>query len=431
MKFHNELSTKVWENDDLKPEVKKKLNEIADAFIEFLEVDRDAIKDVVITGSMASYNYTQYSDVDLHLKVDYDKIHEDCPIVQGYLWQSKAMFNKNHDISIYGVPVEVYAESIDEDTVHNGLYSLWQEKWIDFPQKIKPTDNDSAVEAKFNEFKDAAENLNDSEEAEELINKLYEMRKAGLEEVGEFSTENLAFKKVRDAGILDKLKQMKKEKIDKQLSLESYNESKSEMKLIFELTDKKDKSFEEEIDIYKDEDGDFTCNVPKHTKLGKDQTLVGNTIQVLKDVIKKEFEKEGYKVKYKNIEYPIKNESIKENKTESKGIYKPSLILKAYKAQQKWLEGQEVGENEQAPQIQLFIIENDEIVGYNYINRKDVYTYQPEENEYYLDRTRDTGDVITDYNLEPAQKLVDTWNSFKTTKLKESLDILIQEALGE
>ena len=224
MKFHDNLCEKIFNGEELKPEVSEKLLEISDAFIEFLDIPAEAIKDVVITGSMVSYNYTQYSDIDLHLKVDYDKIHEDCPIVQGYLWQSKAMFNKNHDIKIYGIPVEVYAESVEEDTVHNGLYSLWQGKWIDFPEKIEPTDNDGAVEAKFNEFKDMADNINDSEEAEELIDKLYIMRKAGLEEVGEFSTENLAFKKVRDAGILERLKQMKKEKIDKELSLESYNE---------------------------------------------------------------------------------------------------------------------------------------------------------------------------------------------------------------
>ena len=227
MKFHDELNPKLWDkvddNYELKSEVADKLKEIADAFIEYLEVDEDAIKDVVITGSSASYNYTPHSDLDLHLKVDYDKVHEDCPIVQGYLWALKASFNKDHDISIYGVPVEVYAEPLDEDTVHNGLYSLWQGKWIDIPKKIPPTDNDSAVESKYKELAEAVDRIEDSEVAEELLDKIYNMRKAGLNEVGEFSTENLAFKKLRDNGYLDKLRQMKKEKIDKQLSLESYN----------------------------------------------------------------------------------------------------------------------------------------------------------------------------------------------------------------
>ena len=50
------------------------------------------------------------------------------------------------------------------------------------------------------------------------------MRKSGLAEVGEFSTENMAFKLLRNDGSIDKLKKLKKEKVDKQLSLESYNE---------------------------------------------------------------------------------------------------------------------------------------------------------------------------------------------------------------
>lgn len=229
MKFHDELNQKLFNKEELKPEVKEKLKEIAEAFIEYLEVNKDAIKDVVITGSSVSYNYTKYSDIDLHLKVDYDLIHEDCPIVEGYLWACKSTFNKDHDITIYGIPVEVYAESIEEDTVHNGLYSLWQDKWIDKPNKIPPTDNDSAVLSKYNELKEAADRIQDSEVASELIDKIYQMRKAGLQEAGEFSTENLAFKKLRDEGIIERLREMKKQKIDKELSLESYNESDNDL----------------------------------------------------------------------------------------------------------------------------------------------------------------------------------------------------------
>lgn len=228
MKFHDELNQKLFNKEELKPEVKEKLKEIAEAFIDYLEVNKDAIKDVVITGSSVSYNYTKYSDIDLHLKVDYDLIHEDCPIVEGYLWACKSTFNKDHDITIYGIPVEVYAESIEEDTVHNGLYSLWQDKWIDKPNKIPPTDNDSAVLSKYNELKEAADRIQDSEVASELIDKIYQMRKAGLQEAGEFSTENLAFKKLRDEGIIERLREMKKQKIDKELSLESYNEGLAE-----------------------------------------------------------------------------------------------------------------------------------------------------------------------------------------------------------
>lgn len=225
MKFHDELNQKLFNGEELKPEVKDKLNEIANAFIEFIEVPDEAIADIVLTGSMMSYNYTKFSDIDLHLIVDFEKVHEDCPIVEGYLLSKKSEFNKNHDIFIYGIPVEVYAEDISNNNVHNGLYSLKQDKWLDYPHKIEPTDNDAAVEAKYNEFKDLAEIIDDSEEASALIKKIREMRKSGLEEGGEFSTENLTFKKLRDNGIIGKLMEIKKKEIDKQLSLESYNEA--------------------------------------------------------------------------------------------------------------------------------------------------------------------------------------------------------------
>ena len=222
--YHDELNPKLWDNMKLKPEVDDKLKEIAKAFIDYLDINNDAIEDIVITGSSAGYNYTPYSDLDLHLVVDYDKVHENCPIVEGFLWSMKAQFNKDHDISIYGIPVELYAEKAGQGTVHNGLYSISQNRWLDKPKKIVPPDNDAAVEAKYNELKEAAEKIEDSEVAKELLDKIYTMRKAGLAQGGELSTENLAFKKLRNDGTIEKLKQMEKEQIDKELSLEDFSE---------------------------------------------------------------------------------------------------------------------------------------------------------------------------------------------------------------
>ena len=230
MKFHDTLNDKIWDlnTEDLIPEVKEKLEEIAEAFIEFLEIPTDAVLNKVITGSSASYNYNEFSDLDLHIIVDYDKVHEDCPLVNGYLNSLKKQFNDNHDIFIHGVPVELYAEQKDQGTVHNGLYSL-QTGWIDKPKKIPPTDNDAAVEAKYNEIKELVDKCDDSEEAAELLEKIYNMRKAGLAEAGEFCTENLTFKKLRNEGCMDKLRQLKKEKIDKQLSLENFSKLKNKL----------------------------------------------------------------------------------------------------------------------------------------------------------------------------------------------------------
>lgn len=217
--YKNELNPKIWDKDKLKPEVEKKLNEIAKAFIETMEIPTNSIKDIVITGSNVSYNYTEHSDIDLHILVDFNKVHKDCPIVGDYLLAKKSEFNQKRDIYIYGVPVEVYAESIDNENVHNGLYSL-KTGWVEFPKKLKPTDNDVAVNAKYKEYVEAAKEIKEGDLAEKLLDKIKRMRKAGLADGGEFSVENLVFKKLRDNGIIEKLMKVKNDEIDRKLSLE-------------------------------------------------------------------------------------------------------------------------------------------------------------------------------------------------------------------
>lgn len=94
-----------------------------------------------------------------------------------------------------------------------------------------------------------------------------------------------------------------------------------------------------------------------------------------------------------------------------KTIYDPKLILEAHAIEEKWYKSLELTDDEQAPQVMLFIIENNQIKSSRLIQRGLVGEYEPYDNEYYLDRTRDTGDVVTDYNLAPAQKLVNTFNN--------------------
>jgi hypothetical protein len=76
--FHlqDELNPKIWESSDkMVPKVRERLLEIAYEFIEFLGVDV-IISDVVMTGSLANYNWSQYSDVDLHLIADFEQFSE-------------------------------------------------------------------------------------------------------------------------------------------------------------------------------------------------------------------------------------------------------------------------------------------------------------------------------------------------------------------
>ena len=231
VEIHDTLNPKLWDRYkekrtggkvryELKPEVNQKLDEISQAFIEFLEIPKDAVKDVRLLGSSANYNYTSYSDIDIHIVVDFDKVHKDCPVVQGYLLAQKSLFNKEHDITIYGIPVELYAESTKDKTASNGIYSLKDNKWISEPQKVKPDlENDTAIRAKYNELQTAIIDTNAKAEAQSILDKVYKMRKAGLEKGGEFSVENIVFKKLRDNNLLQKLKDQIRVSFDKELSL--------------------------------------------------------------------------------------------------------------------------------------------------------------------------------------------------------------------
>lgn len=236
VKLHNTLNPKLWgcrrekrtcgnTTYDLRPEVSKKLVQIAHAFMDFLEVPKNAIEDYRIVGSSANFNYTKYSDIDLHIVVDYDKVHKDCPVVKGYLYAQKSLFNKEHDITIYGIPVEVYAESNKDQTVSNGVWSIKYDGWIQEPTKLKVDIDDIAVKAKYEELKEAINDNNSQEEAQKILDKIYKMRQSGLEEGGEFSVENIVFKKLRDEKLIEKLKKQIKISYDKKLSLkENYNQ---------------------------------------------------------------------------------------------------------------------------------------------------------------------------------------------------------------
>ena len=92
-------------------------------------------------------------------------------------------------------------------------------------------------------------------------------------------------------------------------------------------------------------------------------------------------------------------------------IYNPSLILEAYSFEKNYYKLLGLNDDEQAPQIILFIIEDKRIKSVKFIPRTLVCNYKPSNNEYYLDRVGDTEDVITDYNLAPAQKLVNMFNN--------------------
>ena len=212
------LNPKIWNDDVLDIEVAAKLEDIAEAFREFIGIDLNVV-DYTITGSNANYTWTEYSDLDLHI------------IVKGAPGETarelfnakKALWAEQHTITIKGLPVECYVQGEDEPHHSTGVYSISKGQWLVEPKKVKPTLDDAAIEAKKDAVLSQIEQALLSKDLDKLLtvkDKITQMRKAGLARAGEWSVENLVFKILRNLGLIDQITEKIRELEDAELSLE-------------------------------------------------------------------------------------------------------------------------------------------------------------------------------------------------------------------
>ena len=227
MELHNELNPKLWDGNKLRSEVEDKIEDIIDQFIIELQENEIPIKilDVRLVGSNASFNYTENSDLDIHIIANFEDTSCDVPVLNLLYNFFKKNFNDKYTISIHGVPIELYVEDVNSSAVSNGVYSIFGRKWIKFPEPIEVPDIDitdvfAPYEERYNEIMEHK----DVEAASSLIDDLYLLRKDSISTDGEYGEGNLIFKEFRNKGYLDNLKQLLVDETSKELSLESLNE---------------------------------------------------------------------------------------------------------------------------------------------------------------------------------------------------------------
>ena len=222
------LSPDLWEENILKSEIRDRLLKIVDEFLSFLKLGLSTsdIQDAWLTGSLANYNYTKYSDIDLHILLDFPEIDENEKLVEEFLMSKKNLWNNRHNIKIKGFEVEIYPQNVSEEHHSTGVYSILDEKWIKKP--TVPTSewsrvNLADIKKKVKEITRDIDNVEEKEdklaEIKRLKDKIRRMRRSGLETAGEYSAENLAFKVLRRMGYLGKLNDIQKLEYDKSLSL--------------------------------------------------------------------------------------------------------------------------------------------------------------------------------------------------------------------
>lgn len=222
IEFKDQLNPKLWDGWNLKKEAAEHLKYVADEFVKWLDCKLE-IKDVEILGSMASYNYSDTSDIDLHIYADL-KGHKEKDTIKELLETKTKLFKKLFPIRLFGIPIELTVEDDSNRATSNGMYSLTNGKWIQKPKKFEEEDVDTSGAAKLSgmwkkRIKDALQNKKvDSHELNDLKDEIKAQRKKALKKDGEFSDGNIAFKDLRKTGFIDKIKNVRDKKFEKELS---------------------------------------------------------------------------------------------------------------------------------------------------------------------------------------------------------------------
>jgi predicted nucleotidyltransferase len=233
------LNPDIWlnaENDDfmiikLHPDVRKHLLSIANLFMETIKLKNVDVEDIIFTGSLANYNWSEYSDVDLHIVINKQSINIDPDTLDDYLTVKKDLFNSKHDIKIKGFDVELYAQGEDEILAALGIYSVLHNQWEKKPSKTYVAIDKARIKTKVRDFVDQIKKIDVMIQNEDnpqdvvamiqtLKDKIKKYRKSGLASGGEYSDENLVFKYLRRTNYLQKLTDYKLQTIDRMFSLQ-------------------------------------------------------------------------------------------------------------------------------------------------------------------------------------------------------------------
>ena len=227
------LNSKIWEKFGnsvrMEPVVRARLLEIANEFIDFLDIEI-MVSDIILTGSLANYNWSKYSDFDLHIVADFNQYSEKQKELFEKLFNlKKLIFNQKQNITIFNYEVELYVQNETESHFSSGVYSVLFDEWANKPKKEDVNIDKNLLKEKskqwMNIIDDVIENIEgeDIETSKKLLDKykdkIKKFRTCGLETGGEYSIENLVFKILRRNGYIEKLMDIKKGVRDKKLSL--------------------------------------------------------------------------------------------------------------------------------------------------------------------------------------------------------------------
>jgi predicted nucleotidyltransferase len=221
MYYNKSLNTKFWKDGKFDEDVRKKLVRIAQDFYDALKLTV-SIHDIQLTGSLANYNYTKYSDLDIHIIIDFRDINEDEELVKRALDGARFVWNQRHNVVIRGHDVELYIQDESEQHTASGLYSLLNSRWVHVPRYNPPEIDERDIDLKEREYTKEIIRMEQlvnkpglssddykhiQSRSKKLRDKIQQERRECLSgpEASEFCVENLVFKNLRNSGMIGKL----------------------------------------------------------------------------------------------------------------------------------------------------------------------------------------------------------------------------------
>ncbi len=230
-KVQKELNPDIWLMDDegykMRPEIRDSLLKIVEDYEEFVDIDLD-IDDIHLTGSLSNFNWSEFSDVDLHILIDFENPSES--IEKKYLDSRRIIWNSLRDVNVKGFESEIYVQDSKEQHFASGMYSVMYNTWVVEPEEKEVILDSHKILSKSKQWMDMIDQIEDNMErtssnelmhtVDDLKRRLKKYRGAGLADKGEYSYENLTFKFLRRNGYIGKLIGLKNKLIDKSLTLE-------------------------------------------------------------------------------------------------------------------------------------------------------------------------------------------------------------------
>lgn len=226
LQYHTSLNPILWTPDQrLRPDVREHILRIAELWRDFSKIPPNSVQNIILVGGSANYNWTPYSDLDIHLVMNRSVLGNNPDVIEEYIKTKKNLFTKNHHIALYGIPVELYAQDISTPyPPDQGVYDVTKDMWIVHPTYRKHVSFDdphllhkvrmytsyiihlmtiNAPDSYFEEFKE----------------KLRRIRSSSIQQHGEYGFGNLLFKSLRNSGILQKMTDFLVTREDANLSL--------------------------------------------------------------------------------------------------------------------------------------------------------------------------------------------------------------------